>query len=501
MTTLFSRRLNIARNYFGALRHKSALGILCPAYISSKLVFLFHVARKTAYLVLAAAVASLFILPAPAIGDGTYYDGLGNSMPYRLFTPSGYTPDQKLPLIVFLHANGDGGTLNHLGNLISAIQGGYGAQYKSLLLVPQVQVPPLSLRWNQYQAENMAMGLIGQICSTYKADTNRIYLTGISMGGIGTWAYAADHPEKFAAAAPLSGTGASSNAISILKDVPIWMYHGAADTVLSVTNDDLTYDALKNAGGNVYYTRPDGVGHAGWENLFSTSIKNSDGQNFYQWMFSQSLSVPEPSLAVMIAGAIAFGGVCWLKPRVLRGNKGGEQREGTKGTFYFIVNRRSFIVKLYQQSLLYFRKVECSFVPALTQRRLWVSPLFPQATFTWPCSGFLGKTCPRQAWAWHPTRYSENETALVSPWHGKRVFARADLEQRFIAFSTNEGDPIRLCDRPTVLGHNRRIGNRQVNRRRRIGRDGYCHGQLALLRSPLGGNRPVDRIVAGLHPR
>lgn len=157
------------------------------------------------------------------------------------------------------------------------------------------------------------MGLLDQICASYPVDTSRIYVTGLSMGGFGTWQYIADYPQKFAAAAPLSGGGDPLTA-SIIKDIPIWAYHGVADGTVPVVYTDEMYDAIEAAGGNMEYTRLDGVGHSGWETFYDNSTYlNSKGQTLYQWMFSQSLPVPEPSPAILAVGILVFGSLCWIR--------------------------------------------------------------------------------------------------------------------------------------------------------------------------------------------
>ena len=98
--------------------------------------------------------------------------------------------------------------------------------------------------------------------------------------------FIAHYPNTFAAAAPLSGGGDTSTA-SIIKDIPIWAYHGVADTTVPVSDTDEMFDAIEAAGGNMEYTRLDGVGHGGWSNFYDGSTyKNSRGQTVYQRMFA-----------------------------------------------------------------------------------------------------------------------------------------------------------------------------------------------------------------------
>jgi predicted peptidase len=256
-----------------------------------------------------AVIAAAVIYSLPDISfSAVIYDDLGNSMPYGVYLPGDYATGQDFPLVVFLHGSGDGGTFKHISSLMTACQGGFGSQYKSVLLIPQVQVPPGNFSWNALESENLAMRLIDLISSTYRVDTNRIYLTGLSLGGFGTWAYIGDYPEKFAAAVPLAGGGDPIDA-PLIKDIPIWAFHGIADGTVPVTNTDAMFDAIEAAGGYMEYTRPEGVGHGG--TAFSTfydgvTYQNSKGQTLYQWMFEQALPVPEPASPILVISAIAL---------------------------------------------------------------------------------------------------------------------------------------------------------------------------------------------------
>ena len=101
-------------------------------------------------------------------------------------------------------------------------------------------------------------------------DEDRVYLCGISMGGYGTWYTSMARPDLFAAIAPVCGGGMAWNA-SVLK-MPVWAFHGAADNVVSVTQSDEMVRAIENAGGNVKYTRIDGVGHNVWDYTFDREL-------------------------------------------------------------------------------------------------------------------------------------------------------------------------------------------------------------------------------------
>ena len=253
-------------------------------------------------------------------GDERFDDGLGHIVPYRLFPTDGYSePGAKYPLVLYLQGAGGRGTDNKshidcpsMDWLLSATQGDLGAQYKAFFLAPQI---PDTAQWvnrswalgsytdAQEPAESVwlkdAMKILDKVIATYPVDTSRIYITGISMGGCGTWDAIRRYPDRFAAATPLSGAG-NKNQGALLKNMPIWAYHGALDTGIPVSATDQMRAAVTGAGGFMEYTRPGNIAHAGWEMMFDTTAKNSQGEDLYEWMFSQTLSTPEPSTLTML---------------------------------------------------------------------------------------------------------------------------------------------------------------------------------------------------------
>lgn len=243
-------------------------------------------------------------------GDERFDDGQGHIVPYRVFPPDSYsTSGAKHPLVLYLQGAGGRGTDNKshidcasIESLLSATQGKRGTQYKAFFLAPQV---PEGAQWvnrdwtlgsytdAQEPAESVwmrdAMKILDKAIATYPIDTSRVYITGISMGGCGTWYAIRHYSDRFAAATPLSGVGNREQG-TLLKKIPIWAFHGALDPVIPVSATDQMNAAITGAGGHMELTRPADIAHAGWEMMFDTTSKNSRGQNLYEWMFSQSLS-------------------------------------------------------------------------------------------------------------------------------------------------------------------------------------------------------------------
>jgi predicted peptidase len=111
---------------------------------------------------------------------------------------------------------------------------------------------------------------IGQLVEEFHVDADKICLTGLSMGGYGTWYTAMARPDLFSAIAPVCGGGMAWNA-GVLK-MPIWAFHGACDTVVSPTQSDEMVEKLKAAGADVRYSRVEGVGHNVWEHAYNEEL-------------------------------------------------------------------------------------------------------------------------------------------------------------------------------------------------------------------------------------
>ncbi|MCA9047007.1 MAG: prolyl oligopeptidase family serine peptidase, partial [Planctomycetaceae bacterium] len=121
--------------------------------------------------------------------------------------------------------------------------------------------------------------LLDQLIKTHAIDEDRIYVMGLSMGGYGTWDLLARHPEKFAAGVPICGGGDEKQAAKI-KEMPIWVFHGDADTAVKVERSRNMVAAIKEAGGKPKYTEYPGVGHNSW----TPAINEPE---ILPWLFSQ----------------------------------------------------------------------------------------------------------------------------------------------------------------------------------------------------------------------
>jgi predicted peptidase len=171
---------------------------------------------------------------------------------YLLYLPTDYNPEDKTqvwPLMLFLHGSGERGTNLSLVSahgppkLVKQKQ-----EFPFIIVSPQC---PTDGRWE----DDALLGLMDDIIKRHRVDTNRVYLTGLSMGGFGTWSLGMKHPERFAAIAPICGGGETIDILlesrrkaSALKTLGVWAFHGAKDPAVAVAESQRMIDALRAAG-------------------------------------------------------------------------------------------------------------------------------------------------------------------------------------------------------------------------------------------------------------
>jgi len=198
---------------------------------------------------------------------------------YYLYLPEGYNSDsqEKWPLVLFLHGAGERG--NGESELIRVKKHGIPKIWdnKNLPFIAIAPQCPENSFWVA-QIENLNF-LLEEITSNYNVDGSRIYLTGMSMGGYGTWFYAMAYPEKFAAIAPVCGGGMPWNA-QRLQNMPVWAFHGEEDNVVPFSESLNMVNALSELGSDVKFTSYPGVKHNSWENAYATP-------ELYDWLLKQ----------------------------------------------------------------------------------------------------------------------------------------------------------------------------------------------------------------------
>lgn len=216
-------------------------------------------------------------------------DGRGNALPYRLFVPdvaNQSDADTKYPLVIFLHGAGGRGADNAAqytrGNTFGThawIMPEHQARWPCFVVAPQtdrlwtpreseddrfpsvVEEPDSGLT----PAARMVLEIVEALAAEYPIDTDRLILTGQSMGGGGTWYLLTKRPHMFAAAIPICGIWAEPDIAPAIAHMPLWIFHGDQDRAVPVDVSRVMVEALKAAGGNPAYTEYAGVGHNSWD--------------------------------------------------------------------------------------------------------------------------------------------------------------------------------------------------------------------------------------------
>jgi predicted peptidase len=192
---------------------------------------------------------------------------------YLLFLPEGYDKSEKTwPLILFLHGSGETG--NDLSKVKKHGPPKIVEKKKDFPFI--VVLPQAPQRGWRPEALN---ALLDDVVANYKVDNDRIYLTGLSMGGFGTWALAAARPERFAAIVPICGGGNPAMAKKI-KDIPTWVFHGGKDRAVPLKRSEDMVKALKDAGGNPKFTVYPDAGHDSWTKAYNDP-------ELYRWLLEQ----------------------------------------------------------------------------------------------------------------------------------------------------------------------------------------------------------------------
>ena len=228
----------------------------------------------------------------------------GSIYRYQVFVPEHWSPKRKWPIILFLHGAGERGSDGLLQTEVgmpSAIRK-ERSRFPVILVIPQC---PISRWWAEPALQEVALATLAAASKEFKGDAKKTYLTGLSMGGYGTWALAASHPGIFAALVPVCGgivapeivlrerpdlakrsypDGPKSyrDVAKKLGKTPIWIFHGDADPIVPVEGSRKMDQALRAVGGNVRYTEYPGIDHDSWDKAYAEP-------ELMSWILSKSL--------------------------------------------------------------------------------------------------------------------------------------------------------------------------------------------------------------------
>jgi len=247
---------------------------------------------------------AILILPSRARQDGeTFQDRTvtigATQVHFRVFTPKGWSKKKKSPVILFLHGAGERGDDN-LAQTRVGIGPAILQQQASLPFIVVLPQCPRDRWWTEPEIQAQALAALDQTIKEFNGDMSRTYLTGLSMGGYGSWVMALGNPARFAAIAVVCGgvrppprvnvpgrtdvlaTSSDPYAAVAAKvgKTPVWVFHGGADPVVPVTESRKMVEAIKAAGGSVRYSEYEGVGHNSWDKAYSEA-------ELFPWMLAQ----------------------------------------------------------------------------------------------------------------------------------------------------------------------------------------------------------------------
>jgi len=265
-----------------------------------------RVSRRSLIYIFLSTIVSVSLVATPARAKKTETGFLdrtvnvaGTEYKYQVFAPDNWTKKQKWPVILFLHGAGeraDDGLIQTEVGIGTAIRRGR-SRFPAIVVMPQCRK---DMWWADSMAD-VAMAALAAAQKEFHGDPDRTYLTGLSMGGYGTWYLAGKYPGKFAAIAPICGgilvpdkaraqspddnSPYTEAAKKIGPRTPVWIFHGGDDPVVPVTESRRMNEAMKALGGEVHYTEYPGVGHNSWEKAYAEA-------EFITWMLSKTTTNP-----------------------------------------------------------------------------------------------------------------------------------------------------------------------------------------------------------------
>ncbi len=244
--------------------------------------------------------------PAPAgfVVRTTTVDGA--TYRYQVFVPRRAEGGGRPPVILYLHGAGERGADGDLQTMVGLgpVVKGRAESFPAVVVLPQA---PRDSVWSGAPAR-AAMQALDAALHEFRGDSARVYLTGLSMGGYGTWQLALEHPGRFAALVPICGGIRSPRAVASIRvagvpadaadpyayvagrlvATPVWLFHGDADPAVPVGESRSMAEALRRAGGDVRYTEYAGVGHNSWESAYNEP-------ELWRWLFAQRLGRRSPA--------------------------------------------------------------------------------------------------------------------------------------------------------------------------------------------------------------
>jgi predicted peptidase len=204
-------------------------------------------------------------------------------IPHLVYTPADYDKDttgKRWPVLLFLHGKGERGeNLSQLRDTPLLAKLEYDPAFRKTF--PFIVIAP-QCRENDWWSSHELARLLDEVEQQYRVDTDREYVTGMSMGGYGTWALANEFPDRFAAIAPVCGGGDPDEAARLAR-MPVWTFHGARDSIVPFWESDRMVKALQALGDEVKFTVYPDAGHDAWSETYTNP-------ELYTWLLSHTRS-------------------------------------------------------------------------------------------------------------------------------------------------------------------------------------------------------------------
>ncbi|TAL48614.1 MAG: phospholipase [Chitinophagaceae bacterium] len=258
--------------------------------------------KKIFFLLNLGLILSLFSAAQNSAWEKKLYISGSDTLRYRILYPLNYDASKKYPLVFFLHGSGERGNDNELQLVHGSIlfeDSGNRQKFPSFIIFPQCSKDDSWSRMKRNPSNNDSLGgmlfptdqpigksaglavqLLDSLANSKNVNSKRIYIGGLSMGGMGTFELFWHKPGFFAAAFPICGGGNPESVKLYAKKFPVWIFHGDKDPAVPVSNSRLMNNALKKAGAKVKYTEYPGVGHNSWDNAFAEP-------DLLPWLFKQ----------------------------------------------------------------------------------------------------------------------------------------------------------------------------------------------------------------------